>query len=43
VQVVGQLAAEGVGLLCHQLGQHLLLLLLLELGRMSAGVRTRAD
>jgi hypothetical protein len=43
VQIVGQFAAEGVGLGGHQLTQHLLLLLVAELGRVTTGVRTRLD
>jgi hypothetical protein len=43
VQIVGQLAAKRIGLLRHQLRQHLLLLLIVELRRVSAGVRTRSD
>jgi hypothetical protein len=43
VQVVGQFATERVGLLRHQFRQHLLLLLLVQLGRVSAGVRARTD
>jgi hypothetical protein len=43
VQIVCQLAAERIRLLRDQFRQHLLLLLLVELGRVAAGVRTRAD
>jgi hypothetical protein len=43
MQVIGQLAAERVGLGRHQLRKKLLLLLVAELGRVPAGVRTWAD
>ena len=43
MQIVGQLAAESVGLLRDQFAEHLLLLLLVELGRVPTGVRARAD
>jgi hypothetical protein len=43
VQVVGQFAAEGVGLLGHQFGKNLLLLLITELRDVSPSVRSRAD
>jgi len=43
VQVIDQLAAEGVGLLRHQLRQRLLLLLIVQPGRVSTGVGTRPD
>jgi len=43
MQIIGQLAAEGVGLLRHQLREDLLLLFVTELGDVAAGVWTRAD
>ena len=42
-KLIGQLAAKRIGLLRDQLAQHLLLLLIGELGRVTAGVRPRAD
>jgi hypothetical protein len=43
VQIIGQFAAERVGLLRHQFRQHVLLVLLVQPGRVPTGVRTRTD